>query len=186
LLLPEAIEALRRGAIVAFPTETYYALGASALDPAAVERVMRAKGREPDKPIAVIVADRAMLERVARVPAEAEPLLKHWPGPLVLVLPAVPGLPEPLLSARGEIGLRISSHPLARDLVTAVGAPLTATSANRAGEPPPRTAAGVREALGDVAVLDGGATPGGPPSTVIGFERGRPVIIRQGAFPWPR
>jgi len=175
--------------VVAFPTETYYGLGVQALDEAALGRLLRVKAREPKKPIPLLVADRAMLERVARVPAPAEPLIERfWPGPLTLVLPAVPGLPAQLCNDLGEVGVRISSHPLARGLVERLGAPLTATSANAAGGEPARTAARVREQLGDVAVLDGGETPGGPPSTVVRFEQGRPVVLRQGAVqvPWPR
>ena len=183
------MRALQRGEVVAFPTETYYGLGVPALDAAAVDRLVRMKARDPDKPIPVLVADRTMLERIARVPPEAEPWIqRYWPGPLTLVLPAAAGLPPPLCSAAGEIGVRISSHPLARELVERLGAPITATSANRAGEPPARTAAQVRAAFSDRLVLDGGETAGGPPSTVVRIYQGRAIVLRQGAvqIPWPR
>ncbi len=147
------------------------------------------KGRGPKRPFPVLVADRAMLDGIARVGPEAEELMRRcWPGALTLVLPARPGLPPPLLNAEGEVGVRMSSHPTAQALVRAFGAPITATSANRAGRPPALDGAEVESALPGVAVLDGGRAPGGPPSTVARFEGGRLVVLRQGALrlPWPR
>ena len=178
-----------RGEIVAFPTETYYGLGAAALHAGAIDRLVALKGRETGRPFPVLVADRAMLDRIARVPEEAEELLRrYWPGPLTVALPAMPGLPAPLVSDTGEVGARISSHPLAQQLVARLGAPITATSANRAGERPACNASEVGAGLPGVSVLDGGPTPGGAPSTVVRFERGRLIVLRQGALrvSWPR
>jgi L-threonylcarbamoyladenylate synthase len=179
----DAAAALARGAVVAFPTETFYGLAVPALDAGAVARLCALKGRDPAQAIPVLVDSVAMLERlVVEVPPAARALIaRHWPGALTLVLPARPGVPAPLVSDHG-VGARISSHAVATALVTACGAPLTATSANPTGQPPARTAAEVRAAFGDaVYVLDGGTTAGGPPSTVACFEGERVVVIRAGA-----
>jgi L-threonylcarbamoyladenylate synthase len=179
-----AAAALRRGEVVAFPTETYYGLAVDALAPAALDALMALKGRAADKVVALIVADRAMVDLVcADVPAAAEALMAaHWPGPLTLALPARPGLPAALV-ADGYVAMRASPHPLARALVAALGRPITATSANRAGEPPARTAAEVRDAFPEgCVVLDGGQTPGGPPSTLVRVRGQALEVLRRGAI----
>jgi L-threonylcarbamoyladenylate synthase len=186
---PAALEAaagvLRAGGLVAFPTETFYGLGALALDEAAVARVFQAKGRPGDKPLLVLVDSSAMVDRVAReVPDRARRLMaRYWPGPLTLILPARTDLPTTLTAGTGTIGVRLSAHPVAGALVHAVGAPVTAPSANPHGETSPRTADEVIAALGTRIdlVLDGGATPGGPASTVLDVTGTRPVLLRPGA-----
>jgi L-threonylcarbamoyladenylate synthase len=178
-----AAAALAGGAIVAFPTESFYGLAVSALDAVAVARLCGLKGRGLAQAVPAIVDSVAMLERlVVDVPSPARALIaRHWPGPLTLVLPARPEVPAPLVSRYG-VGARISPHPVATALVRACGVPLTATSANRAGEPPARSAADVRAAFGDaVYVLDGGTTAGGPPSTVAYLDGERVVVLRPGA-----
>jgi len=179
-----AAAALAGGAIVAFPTESFYGLAVPALDAAAVARLCGLKGRDLAQAVPVIVDSVAMLERlVVDVPTPARALIaRHWPGPLTLVLPARPEVPAPLVSAHG-VGARVSSHPLATALVRACGVPLTATSANRTGQPPARSAAEVRAAFGDeVFILDGGTTAGGPPSTVAYLDGERVVVLRAGAI----
>jgi L-threonylcarbamoyladenylate synthase len=181
-----AASVLRAGGLVAFPTETFYGLGAHALDEAAVARVFRVKGRPGDKPLLVLVDSLAMVEQVARdVPARARRLMRrHWPGALTLVLPAQPGLPEALTAGTGTIGVRLSGHLVARALVTAAGAPVTAPSANPHGVASPRAADEVVALLGDRLdlVLDGGHTPGGPASTVLDLTRTPAVVLRVGAI----
>ncbi len=168
-----------------FPTETFYGLGALALDDAAVARVFQAKGRPGDKPLLVLVDSVAMVARVAsRVSDRARRLMdRYWPGALTLILPARPDLPMALTAGTGTIGVRLSGHLLARALVAAAGAPVTAPSANPHGGPSPRTADEVISALGDRLdlVLDGGPTPGGPASTVLDLTRTPPVVLRPGA-----
>ena len=184
-VLEAAARVLKDGRLVAFPTETFYGLGAHALDAAAVARIFLAKGRPGDKPLLVLVGSLAMVERVAReVPDRARRLMaKYWPGPLTLVLPSRADLPAALTAGTGTIGVRLSGHPVARALVQAVGAPVTAPSANPHAGPAPRTADDVLAALGSGVdlVLDGGPTPGGPPSTVLDLTAARPVLLRPGA-----
>ena len=183
--LTEAAAALRRGGLVAFPTETFYGLGAAALDPAAVRRVFEVKGRPEGKPVLVLVDSIAMVDVVAlEIPPRARALMAaHWPGALTLVLRARPEVPPEVTAATGTVGVRLSAHPLARALVTALGAPITASSANPSGATPPTTAAEVMELFRHrlELVLDGGATAGGPPSTVLDVTVEPPRVVRAGA-----
>jgi L-threonylcarbamoyladenylate synthase len=182
LVLHETTRLLRVGGIIAVPTETYYALGASPFIAAAVERVIRIKGRPEGKPILLLIAKKDMLGHVAQsIPPAAEILMQHfWPGPLTIVLPAVPSMPEALTGGTGSIGVRWPSHPLLEELVRTVG-PLTGTSANRSGTPAAGTAEEVQHTLGEEVdlILDGGPTPGGLPSTVVSVV-GSVHLLREG------
>jgi len=183
-VLERAAAELRADGLVAFPTETFYGLGAAALQPPAVRRVFAVKGRAEGKPLLVLVDSVAMAERVAAtIPAPARALMaRHWPGALTLVLPARPEVPVEVTAGSGTIGVRLSAHPVARALVSALGAPITAPSANLADQPPPTTAAGVVAYFGAAAlVIDGGTTPGGEPSTVLDVTVDPPRLIRAGA-----
>jgi L-threonylcarbamoyladenylate synthase len=177
-----AVAALGRGEIVAFPTETFYALGVDGLDELALARLRALKGRG-EKAISLLVDGPAMIDRLcAEVPPRAAALMRrHWPGALTLALPARPGLP-PALVADGFVAVRHSPNPIAQALVSGLGRPITATSANRAGEPPATTAEAVDEAFGGrCRILDGGPTPGGAPST-LARVRGEVVeLLRPGA-----
>jgi L-threonylcarbamoyladenylate synthase len=170
--------------VVLYPTESYYGAAVKALDPGAVGRLVRLKGRPPDSPLPLILPDRASLYQVvSRVPARAEALMdRYWPGPLTLVLPARPGLPGALVGPYG-VGVRLSPHPVAVALARSAGGPITATSANPAGAPPPRTASEAQAALPEAtAVLDGGPLPGGSPSTVLAVAAdGDARVLRLGA-----
>jgi L-threonylcarbamoyladenylate synthase len=181
----DAARCLRAGGLVAFPTETFYGLGADALDPRAVDGVFHAKGRPADKPLLVLVDSIAMAEAVAaEIPPRARRLMaRHWPGPLTLILFARPTLPPALTASTGTIGLRIPGHAVAAALVRAAGCPVTAPSANPHGGPSPRTAEEVLAGLGDRVdlVLDGGPTAGGPASTVLDLTGPRPRLVRPGA-----
>lgn len=182
----EAARLLRGAGLVAFPTETFYGLGADALDGAAVARVFQVKGRPTDKPLLVLIASLAMAAEVARaVPPRARRLAsRYWPGPLTLILPARPGLPSALTADTGTIGVRVPGHAVALALVEAAGGPVTAPSANVHGAAPPRTAAEVLAGLADRVdlVLDGGPTAGGPPSTLLDVTGVRPRVVRAGAI----
>jgi L-threonylcarbamoyladenylate synthase len=175
---------LERGGLVAFPTESFYGLGADALDAVAVARVFEVKGRPETKPLLVLVDSMDMARRLtSRVDDRARALMRrHWPGPLTLVLEAAPGVPVGLTAGTGTVGVRLPAHPVARALVRAAGRPITAPSANPSDAPPPRTAAAVREYFdGRVElILDGGPTAGGAGSTVADCTVWPPRVLRQG------
>jgi L-threonylcarbamoyladenylate synthase len=180
-----AARALARGEIVAFATESSYGLGVDARAPAALERLFALKGRGPQKPPPLLVADEAMVALLAaRVPPRARALMaRFWPGLLTLVLPARDDLPTALVHD-GGVGVRRSAHPSASALVRAFGAPITATSANRSGEAPAHTAAEARALFGAALhVLDGGPAGGAAPSTVVRVaDDGTLEILRAGAI----
>lgn len=179
-----AAAALRRGEVVAYPTETYYGLGVNALDELALRRLRQLKGREADKAISVLIAGDEMLAMLcADVPPLARRLMeRYWPGPLTIALPARPGVPGTLVMD-GCVAVRRSSHAAADALVAALEAPLTTTSANLAGQPPATTAQQVDESFeGRCRILDGGTTPGGPPSTVVRVRGNTIDVLRAGAI----
>jgi L-threonylcarbamoyladenylate synthase len=182
--LGAAVAALERGEVIVFPTETLYGLGADALDPAAVDRVLQLKGRDPANPIPVLVADRAMLARlVSEIPPLAEKLVaRFWPGPLTLILPARLDIPRPLLNTDGGVGVRISSHPTAAAIVQGLGRPLTSTSANPTGKSPARTLQQARDYFaGAIDIfIDGGELTSKTGSTVAEIIGDRLRIIRDG------
>jgi L-threonylcarbamoyladenylate synthase len=182
-----AAEVLRRGGLVAYPTETFYGLGALARDAAAVARLARAKGRPDGKPLPLLAADRAQVEEVAALgPVAARLADAFWPGPLTLVLPAREGLPEAILAGTGTVGIRVPGSEVARALARAAGGAVVSTSANLSGEPPPSEAAALASGLVARldAVLDGGRTPGGLPSTVVAIEGDGVRLVRAGAVPF--
>jgi L-threonylcarbamoyladenylate synthase len=183
--LDRAAAILRAGGLVALPTETVYGLGANALDPAAVERIFSAKSRPAWDPIIVHIASEAMLEGlVEEVPAAARRLMKHfWPGPLTLLLPRAPAVPDAVTAGRPLVGVRVPSHPVALELIRRAGVPVAAPSANRFGHVSPTTAQHVLDDLdGRIdAILDAGPSPGGVESTVLDPSTTPMTIYRPGA-----
>ena len=182
-----AAAALARGEVVCLPTESSYGLAADLRSPQGLARITAMKGGRPvDSPFPLIAGDAATARGLARVwPDAAERLAaRHWPGPLTLVVPAREGLPPEVVGPDGGVGVRVSNHPLAAALARALGEPITATSANRSGQPPATTAAAARAALGgEVAVyLDGGVCAGTPSTVVAVDQAGRLRIIRPGAI----
>jgi L-threonylcarbamoyladenylate synthase len=187
--IAHAAEILRSGGTVAFPTETVYGLGANALDANAVARIFSAKERPGWDPVIVHVSDRAMLDQVAIVPEQAERLIAaFWPGPLTLLLPRTPQVPDNVTAGRPLVGVRMPAHPVALALIEATGLPIAAPSANRFGRISPTTVTHVLEDLDHRinAVLDGGPTTVGVESTVIGLktapDRSQIVLYRPGAI----
>jgi L-threonylcarbamoyladenylate synthase len=175
---------VQAGGLVAFPTESFYGLGADALDPTAIARVFEIKGRPDDKPLLVLVDSIDMVtELAAAIPDGARALMaRHWPGALTLVLRAAARVPAGLTGGTGTVGVRLPGHAVARALVAAAARPVTAPSANPDGAPPPRTAGDVRGYFdGRVElILDGGTTAGGAGSTVADCTVWPPRILRQG------
>ncbi|MCX5876385.1 MAG: L-threonylcarbamoyladenylate synthase [Deltaproteobacteria bacterium] len=184
--LAQACAVLRAGGVVAFPTETYYGLAVDPFNRAALSRLFALKGRSADKPVLLIVDNVSQLSGlVAEIPLPFTILMERfWPGPLTLVFPGVVALPEMLTGNLGTIGVRVSSHPVARQLVRAFGRPITATSANFSGHLAAVTGRGVCDQLGPEvdAVLDGGATPGGQGSTLLGYQEGKVCLLRAGVI----
>jgi len=181
----QAVRTLLDGGLVAFPTDTYYALGAAALNAAAVARVVAAKRRPPTDPLPVFIADMGQWRMVvSEIPEIALRLAaRFWPGPLTIVCRAAPHLPPPLTGSGETIGVRQPGAVLAAALCRALGMPVTGTSANTHGAAPPVTAIEVGMDLGGHVdlILDGGACPGAHPSTVIDVTRTPPLIVRAGA-----
>lgn len=175
-----AAERLRAGAVIAFPTDTLYAVAARAADPAAVARLYAAKDRPSLQPMVSLVLDRAQVERFAVVSAAAAELMaRFWPGPLTLVLPAHTPTEGP------TIAVRAPNHEVALALLRSLGEPIASSSANRAGASPPVDADQVLAGLGDRIdlVLDGGPCAIGQPSTILDLSGTIPRILRQGAIP---
>jgi L-threonylcarbamoyladenylate synthase len=186
--LRAAVGLLRAGEVVAFPTETVYGLGADARSDRAVAAIFAAKGRPACNPLIVHVAGLDAAERLAEFTPEARALARRfWPGPLTLVLPRRPDAGLSALATAGldTVALRVPAHRLAHRLLAAFGGPLAAPSANPSGRVSPTTAAHVLEGLSGriAAVLDGGACPLGLESTIVGFGRGAPVLLRPGGLP---
>ncbi len=180
----EAASILRRGGLVAFPTETVYGLGADAFNPIAVARVFGVKARPSFDPLIVHLSDGAELARVS--PSNDPRVLalgaRFWPGPLTLILPRCPGVPDLVTSGLETVGVRVPAHPAARALIAAAGTPVAAPSANPFGYVSPTTAAHVAELLGASVdlVLDGGPCAVGVESTILSLAGDSPVILRPG------
>lgn len=187
-VLDKAAGLLRAGQLVAFPTETVYGLGASALDGVAVARIYEAKGRPRFNPLIVHVADRAAAEALALFGDEARRLAEQfWPGPLTLVLPRHRDAPIADLVTAGleTIALRVPSHPVAQALMQRAGVPVAAPSANRSGHVSATRAEHVAVDLGErvAMILDGGSTSRGIESTIVAVTAGHVRLLRPGAIP---
>ena len=181
-----ALEILQNGGLVAFPTDTVYGVGALVFNGPAVESIYAAKDRPVEKAIPVLIGDVDDLAKVsAAVPEIALKLAaRFWPGPLTLVVPKHPKLPE-AVSATETVGVRLPNHPVARGLLRLAG-PMAVTSANLTGHPSPSTADEVFAQLGGriALILDGGKTPGGVPSTVVDCVGVEPQVLREGPISW--
>jgi L-threonylcarbamoyladenylate synthase len=185
-----AADILAADGTVIYPTETFYALGAHPESEAAVEKVYAAKGRGRDKPLPLIAADPDVVRGAAGDwPEAAETLaLSFWPGSLSLVIEVQPDLLVPVHGGSGRIAVRVSPNRVASALAAAAGGFLISTSANRSGEPPPRSCEELaRDLLPPIdAVLDGGKLAGGSPSTIVDVTRGRVAFLREGAVPFEK
>lgn len=182
--IPRAVEALRKGRLVAFPTETVYGLGADASSPEALQRLYDVKGRPGTHPVIVHLARPELLREWARhVPPEAMSLARRfWPGPLTLILPRAAHVSDRVTGGQDTVGLRCPAHPLALELLAAFGGGVAAPSANRFGHVSPTTAEHVRQDLGsDVeVVLDGGPCPVGVESAIVDLSGEQPRLLRPG------
>ncbi|MGO9933081.1 MAG: L-threonylcarbamoyladenylate synthase [Steroidobacteraceae bacterium] len=182
--IEEAVEALRAGDLVVFPTETVYGLGANASNPVAVRKIFEVKGRPPDHPVIVHLDDPRYLHRwVSEVPPVAEKLAeKFWPGPLTLILPKADNVNDIVTGGQDNIGIRVPSHPMAQQLLNAFGGGIAAPSANRYGRLSPTKPEHVRDELGDAVrvILDGGDAPIGLESTIVSCLDNQARLLRPG------
>ncbi len=186
--IEQAARVIRAGGVVAMPTDTLYALAADPFRADAVARVFAVKGRSAERALPLIAADAEQVaSAIGALPAVARRLAAaYWPGPLTLLLEAPRSLPAAVTGGTGRVGVRVPAHRVARDLCRACASPLTATSANRSGEPPTGDPDEVDRAVGariDL-LLDAGNTPGGPPSTIVDVTGPEPRLVRAGAVSW--
>lgn len=176
-VLAEAAAIVRRGGLVAFPTETVYGLAADATNPKAIERLNQVKGRPPEKPYSLHLHSAAQVQQLVTAipPIAAQLMERFWPGPLTIVMPSTEGK---------TVGFRLPNHPVASAFLKACGVPVVAPSANRSGSPPPTDAREVLAALNGSfdCLLDAGPTPMGRESTVVEVIDGRLEIRREGAI----
>jgi L-threonylcarbamoyladenylate synthase len=180
-----AVQALRDGELVAFPTETVYGLGANAQNPAAVGKIFEVKGRPPTHPVIVHLDSPRYLHRwVREVPDAAMRLAEaFWPGPLTMVMPRAVSVHDVITGGQDTIAVRVPSHPMAQQLLTAFGGGIAAPSANRYGRLSPTRAEHVREELGEAVrvILDGGECQIGLESTIVAFEGAAVRLLRPGS-----
>lgn len=186
--IKKAGEIILKGGVIAFPTESFYGLGADAYNEEALRRIFKIKGREESKPLLLLIADVSWVAPLVKsIPPKAKILMeKFWPGPLTLVFEARDHLSPMITAGTGKVGLRISSNPLSQTLVATVNRPITGTSANLSGQPSLSLISEVIKILGDKldGILDGGETRGGLGSTVLDISGSTPLILRQGAVPY--
>jgi L-threonylcarbamoyladenylate synthase len=186
--IAEAVDVLRQGGVVAYPTDTLYGLAVDPTSDRAVRKLFELKGRDAASAIALIAADPAQAEHAGRFgPIERRLGASFWPGPLTIVVSASETL-SPLLAPRGTLGVRVPDHPVARALAQRFGECITATSANPSGTAAPASAAGVVRAFSEGVdlLLDAGASRGGRPSTIVEVVDGRLTLHRAGAIAWER
>ncbi len=180
-----AVQALRDGELVAFPTETVYGLGANAQNPAAVRKIFEAKGRPPNHPVIVHLDSPRFLHRwVREVPQSATRLAEaFWPGPLTMVMPRAATVHDVVTGGQDTIAVRVPAHPMAQQLLTAFGGGIAAPSANRFGRLSPTRAEHVREEFGEIVrvILDGGECQIGLESTIVSFEGSDVRLLRPGS-----
>ena len=186
--LAGAVEAIRRGEVVAFPTDTLYGLAVDPRSEAALAALFALKGRTADRTVALIAASVAQAAEVADLSGTARRLAdRFWPGPLTLVVQARGRVASLAQSASGLVGIRVPDHPVARALAEACGHAITATSANASGQASTDSPDQVALALPALSVLvDDGRSPGGPASTLVEAGTAEIRLLREGALPWSR
>ncbi len=185
--IAEAVTTLKRGGVIAYPTETFYGLGADIGNAQALDKIYEIKGRDFNKPISIIIGSREDLATFAQdiTPAAEILMERFWPGGITLLFNASRDVPEKLTAQTGKIGIRLSSNPVATLLAQNLSGAITATSANHSGENECVSIEEVMDCIGKQldAVIDGGRTPGGAGSTIVDVTVDPPVIVREGIIP---
>ena len=186
--IQEAAKWIRRGGVVALPTDTLYGLAADPFSAAAVARVFAVKGRAAERALPLLAADAAQVARhLGALPTAGQRLAdRFWPGPLTLLLAAPAALAPDVTGGTGKVGVRVPADAIARAICAEAARPITATSANLSGEPATGDPAVVECTLGDRIdlLIDAGATPGGAPSTIVDVTGAEPLLVRAGAVSW--
>lgn len=187
-VMHEAARLLTEGAVVAYPTDTFYGLAVEPRSSSAVTRLFDVKGRDAARAIPLIAADLGQVLWLcgALPPLAARLADAFWPGPLTLVLPLVATLAPELAAGGATVAVRVPDHAVSRALARALGVPITSTSANVSGAPPTTDAATVGATLPGVAILDAGPAPGGLASTIVDVTSAEPRLLRAGAVAWER
>lgn len=184
-IFAKSSEILKNSGVIAYPTESFYALGVLAKDEHAIKKLYSLKQRPADKPLPIIVDNMDTLASIVKyVPRHAEKLIeKFWPGPLTLIFEARHNVPVLLTGGRGKVAVRIPGESVALHLVRALRLPITSTSANPSGKPPAKDAASVINYFGDSIdlIIDGGQTPGGKPSTIADVTVTPLNVLREGS-----
>lgn len=184
-VISEALQVLKKGGIVAYPTESFYGLGVIANDEAAVKKLYRLKKRPLEKAMPVIVGNNDVLKAIVKsIPPQAEKLMeKFWPGPLTMIFEAKDTLPQMLTGNKHRVAVRIPGNSFALYLARAANFPITATSANPSGKIPAQEPGEVIDYFGENIdlVVDGRKTPGGKPSTIIDVTVVPPIVLREGS-----
>ncbi len=184
--IEQGISILRKGGLVAYPTDTVYGLGAAMNLPQAVERIYTVKGRSVTSPLPLLLADESQIADVAAViPLSARCFIRNFfPGALTLVLPASKAVPAVVTGGGGTVAVRVPGHPVPVALIKGLGVPIVGTSANLSGRPSLLTAGEVENQLGKKIdlIVDGGRCPGGKESTIVDVTGEIPVILREGAI----
>ena len=182
----QAAAILREGGLVGIPTETVYGLGANGLDPQAVARIFAAKGRPQDNPLILHIPEASWLERYCQsIPERAWALAEaFWPGPLTLILPRKPEVPDAVTAGLDTVGMRCPAHPLCRAIIRLAGVPVAAPSGNTSGRPSPTTAQHMLEDMdGKIdAIVDGGPCTVGVESTILDLTETTPRLLRPGGI----
>jgi L-threonylcarbamoyladenylate synthase len=186
--LDEAAKWIRMGGLVALPTDTLYGLAADPFRADAVARLFAVKGRTAAHALPLVAADEEQIaSRLGPLPPTGQRLAaRFWPGPLTLLIPAPATLAQGVAAGTGRVGVRVPAHDIARAICRAVGRPITATSANRSGQPATADPDEVERVLGDDIdlLIDAGATRGGAPSTIVDVTSAGPRLVRSGAVSW--
>jgi L-threonylcarbamoyladenylate synthase len=186
--LRPAIDVLRAGGVVAFPTDTFYGLAVDPMQPAAVQKIFALKGRRQGEALPLIAVSIEDVEQLSGslTPAEKRLAARFWPGPLSILVPAPARVDAAVHGGTGVLAVRVPAHPVARALAGAFGSPITATSANRSGQRAARRADELTWLDAAVCIIDAGDAPGGAPSTIVDARTEPPRLVREGAVPWDR
>jgi len=183
-----ARKVLLQGGVIAFPTDTFYGLAVDPFNLKAVDRIFEIKGREKNKPLLLLISSREQLKMLVKKITTAHSILmkNFWPGPLTLLFEPCSVIPKNVSANSNRIGIRQPGNIMTQNLISALGQPITAPSANRSGEEPPVTAKQVYQYLGNDVdlILDGGKCPGGEPSTLVDAVETPVRLIRPGVIPF--